>query len=214
MRRIVTVAVACLSIAVGAPVVWLIMRPPSDVGVDLLGPPPAVRSTADRSPQPMSASPSDPSAPRGNATRPVRITIAALGVDARVRSVGVDRDGSMIIPRLASEVGWYEFGPAPGDSAGNAVIAGHVDARSQGRGAFFRLGAIDVGDQVVVTTGSGDVLSFQVIGRQDYAKVRLPTERVFRREGPPTLVLVTCGGPFNRELSSYRDNIVVIAERS
>jgi hypothetical protein len=50
-----------------------------------------------------------------------------------------------------------------------------------------------------------------VVGRQSFVKRRLPTERLFARDGPPQLVLITCGGPFDRRLSRYRDNLVVLA---
>ena len=32
-----------------------------------------------------------------------------------------------------------------------------------------------------------------------------------RNPGPARLVLITCGGPFVPALSSYRDNLVVVA---
>ena len=35
---------------------------------------------------------------------------------------------------------------------------------------------------------------------------------VFSKEGEPTLVLITCGGSFNRGLNSYDDNVVVYAD--
>jgi hypothetical protein len=40
----------------------------------------------------------------------------------------------------------------------------------------------------------------------------LPLDRLFAREGPPRLTLITCGGPFLAEFGSYRDNVVVVAE--
>ena len=45
----------------------------------------------------------------------------------------------MAIPREVRQVGWYRYGPAPGDPAGAAVIAGHVDTEQQGAGALFPL---------------------------------------------------------------------------
>ena len=36
-------------------------------------------------------------------------------------------------------------------------------------------------------------------------------EDLFARDGTPRLVLITCGGNFNRALDSYDDNVVVIA---
>jgi hypothetical protein len=45
---------------------------------------------------------------------------------------------------------------------------------------------------------------------RSYRKSALPT-RVWSRKGRPRLVLVTCGGPFNRATGHYRNNIVVTA---
>lgn len=35
-----------------------------------------------------------------------------------------------------------------------------------------------------------------------------------RRDGPARLVLVTCGGEYLPDAAGYRDNVVVVAERS
>ena len=40
----------------------------------------------------------------------------------------------------------------------------------------------------------------------------LPVDRIFARDVPHRLTVVTCGGPFQPALSSYRDNVVVVAE--
>jgi sortase (surface protein transpeptidase) len=117
----------------------------------------------------------------------------------------------MVIPREVDAVGWYRFGPAPGDPAGAAVVAGHVDSKDQGPGALLPLREARVGDRVTVTTADGDTLAYHIVGKETIVKKRLPTERLFARDGSPRLVLITCGGPFVPELSSYRDNLVVVA---
>jgi hypothetical protein len=35
---------------------------------------------------------------------------------------------------------------------------------------------------------------------------------VFRRDGPPRLALVSCGGAFDERTGNYADNIVVLAQ--
>jgi len=142
---------------------------------------------------------------------PIRLQIPAVGVDAAVLPVGVDRHGVMVVPREVRQVGWYRFGPAPGDAAGAAVIAGHVDTRDQGPGALFALRSVGVGDTVRVGLQGGSTLTYRVVGKQTIIKQRLPVEQLFARDGDPRLVLITCGGPFLPELSSYRDNLVVVA---
>ena len=107
-------------------------------------------------------------------------------------------------------MGWYRFGPAPGDPTGAAVIAGHVDTERQGAGALFRLRYVDVGERITVSAAGRD-LEYRVVGKQTIVKQRLPVKQLFARDGAPRLVLITCGGPFVPELSSYRDNLVVVA---
>ena len=53
------------------------------------------------------------------------------------------------VDRDVDEVGWYRYGPTPGDN-GSAVLSAHVDSRSQGPGVFFRLGTLTPGDFVEV----------------------------------------------------------------
>jgi hypothetical protein len=150
--------------------------------------------------------------PRGPiVTVPVPDTIAlpTLGVQAPVVPVALEDDGSMEIPEDVSTVGWFSPGVRPGED-GSAVISGHVDSRVQGRGAFFELGRLDVGDEVVVGGGSGE-RRFEVVARRRYGKAELPIDELFTRAGPPRLVLITCGGAFDPATRSYEENVVVVA---
>jgi sortase (surface protein transpeptidase) len=144
---------------------------------------------------------------------PVRLRIPSIGVDAPVVAVDVEPDGEMEVPDDVRDAGWYRHGPAPGEP-GAAVIAGHVDSREQGRGAFFDLRRLDVGAQVKVTDADGNVQRFDVVARRTYDKAGLPADALFTREGRPQLVLITCGGDFDREARSYRDNVVIYAQPS
>jgi sortase (surface protein transpeptidase) len=145
------------------------------------------------------------------APAPTRLTVPALGVDAAVDAVGVDPDGQMTIPAEVDRVGWYRFGPVPGGS-GSAVIAGHVDSREQGLGAMAPLRDAAVGDEIVVSDATGTASRWRVVSRELISTQVLPLDRLFSRDGPPRLTLITCGGPFLPEFRSYRDNVVVVAE--
>lgn len=141
---------------------------------------------------------------------PRSITIPAIGVASAVVPVGLEPDGSMEIPHDVHEVGWYEpLGVRPGDP-GTAVLAGHVDDRDQGRGAFFDLRELDVGDEVIVAAGDTEQ-RWRVDSRTTYAKDALPIDALFVTQGAPRLVLITCGGSFDPGQRSYTDNIVVEA---
>jgi sortase (surface protein transpeptidase) len=153
------------------------------------------------------ATASDPA----DAAPPARIRLPSLGVDTAVVAVGVDARGEMAVPEDVRETGWYRFGPAPGSAAGSSVVSGHVDDEVQGRGAFYRLVDLAVGDPVVVTTAAGADLTFRVSAVRRIPKSALPVDELFARDGPPHLTLVTCGGVFDRAQGSYRDNVVVTA---
>jgi len=143
---------------------------------------------------------------------PARLRVPALGVDAPVDPVGVSARGDLVIPDAVDRVGWYRFGPAPGAPAGSVLVAGHVDSARQGPGALFDLRSAAVGTRIDLVTESGRTFRYRVTGRETIAKTRLPVERLFDRAGAPRLVLVTCGGPFDRTTRSYRDNLVVAAD--
>lgn len=141
---------------------------------------------------------------------PAQLAIPALDVEAPVGAVGVADDGTMAVPDDVDEVGWYRHGPAPGEP-GAAVLAGHVDAREQGPGVFFALRELALGAEVVMTDAEGRAQRFEVVARRSHHKAELPTDQLFTRTGPPGLVLVTCGGDFDRGTGSYRANVVVHA---
>jgi sortase (surface protein transpeptidase) len=141
----------------------------------------------------------------------VRLVVPALDVDAPIRPMGVRDDGQMALPEDVDRVGWYRFGPRPGD-AGSAVLAGHVDDDEQGLGALAPLRTAEPGDEIQVTDRDGASTRWRVVSREVITKQALPLDRLFRRDGPPRLTLITCGGPFLPEFGSYRDNVVVVAE--
>ena len=106
-------------------------------------------------------------------------------------------------------LGWYEYGPAPGE-AGSSVIAGHVDHDGR-RGAFFGLSRLDPGAVVTIDYQDGSSRAWRVVARRQYLKSELPVDLLFARTGAPTLTLVTCGGLYDASKRSYRDNVVVFA---
>lgn len=209
MRPAAAGAVLGLALAIGVPTAWSLTRPPAAVGASVERALPAPAS-------PTAEGPAVPTrdaapAPVADAPAPVRLQVPALGVDTAVEPVGVAQDGQMAIPDDVARVGWYRFGPAPGEN-GSAVIAGHVDDREQGLGVLAPLREAAVGQEVTVTAADGTTTRWRVVSRELISKQVLPVDRLFSRAGPPRLTLITCGGPFLPELGSYRDNVVVIAE--
>ena len=140
---------------------------------------------------------------------PLRVRVPALGLDADVRPVGVGGDRQMRLPDDPRVLGWYRFGPSPGDD-GSVVLAGHVDSRRFGVGPLVALQSVDVGTLVQVVTRTGRVRSYRVDSIERFDQQALPAA-VFARTGPERLRLVTCTGPYLPEAGGYQQNLVVTA---
>ncbi|MEU8265614.1 class F sortase [Sphaerisporangium sp. NPDC049002] len=145
---------------------------------------------------------------------PTRIRIPGIGVDAPLRSVGVEKNGEIEVPPLSRPklAGWYRLGPAPGEM-GPAVILGHVNT-TRGPAVFSRLRELKRGDKITVVRADGSTARFTVDGAEQASKNRFPTKRVYGHVDSPSLRLITCGGVFNPRAHSYTDNIIVYATLS
>jgi hypothetical protein len=183
-------------------------------------PAPAVTTTTGARPAP---GPDAQAAPAKAVTRTVavapsevtgagRLHLPTLRVSAPVTEVRVRPDGALEVPADPSQVGWWADGAAPGGGRGSVVIDGHVDSARYGPGAFFRLDELEEGDAVEIVTAAGERSAYVVTARRQFPKDELPWAEVFRQDGPERLVLVTCGGDFDRTRRSYTDNVVVFAE--
>lgn len=144
-------------------------------------------------------------------TRPTRVRVSTLGIDAPVAAVGIDlAKGELRVPADIRRTGWWRDGAAPGDPAGAVLISGHVDSARAGAGVFFTLKNATSRDRVQVVTSDGRTRTYRVTPVRRMLKERLPTG-IWSLKGRARLVLVTCGGPFDRSTGRYRDNIVVTA---
>ena len=138
---------------------------------------------------------------------PVRVRIPALRVTSSLQRLGRQRDGTIAVPKPAGVAGWYKEGPRPGQP-GPAVILGHVDSRT-GPGVFFALADVPSGAVVHVDRADGSTVSFRVTRVDRVPKARFPTDLVYAPTLRPSLRLVTCGGSFDVDRRSYRDNVIV-----
>jgi hypothetical protein len=211
-RQIRLLRTVALLLAAGAVTVWL--RTPSgdvDTAVEPLPPAPAVLPPAANGPDAESEPAPEVAPPR---LAPLRVRVPAIDVDAPVVPVGILPGDVMEIPDDVDDLGWYDpdgLGVAPG-LAGTAVLAGHVDSRTQGRGALYDLRELAVGDLVEIALEDGSVQAWRVTDVIQYPKATLPYDEVFTWSGSPRLALITCGGEFDRTERSYLDNIVAYAE--
>ena len=67
-----------------------------------------------------------------------------------------------------------------------------------------------LGDDIGVVLSDGSTRAYVVTEVSRYPKTELPAE-VFARDGAEQLVLITCGGEFDRGAGSYEDNVIAYA---
>jgi hypothetical protein len=144
------------------------------------------------------------------ASPPIRVEIAAVGVSALVGPLGLNRDGTLEVPADFSRAGWYTGRPTPGE-AGPAIIVAHRASR-RGPGAFWKLPDVGPGQEIVVTRADGRRVRFTVDRVEQHRKAAFPTGAVYGPTPETALRLITCGGPFEPALGDhYRDNVIVFA---
>lgn len=174
-------------------------------------PAPAPVATSTATPAPTTSAPSVAAAAPVSASAPVRVSIAAIGLDEPLIDLGIADDGAMEVPVDYDQVGWFTGGGRPGGT-GPTVIAAHVDSPT-GPAVFQELNALVAGDLVEVEDAAGEPHVYRVTEAADYPKTAFPTARVFGATTRDELRLITCGGVFDRDSGHYVDNRVVYAER-
>lgn len=145
----------------------------------------------------------------GPVALPNAVEIPRLDVQSTLVDLDLDDDRALQAPTDPDVAGWYMRGPRPGQP-GPAVIAGHVDSYD-GPAVFWRLAELEAGDRIVVHLTDGREVAFTVdeVGR--WPKNDFPTNAVYRDADGPELRLITCGGTFDEDERSYRDNVIVFA---
>ena len=207
--------VALVGLVVSLIVVWPRLAPGTPDQQSEPGPPTPVASSppGPRSdPSEVGRSDAAPGAVQAAVvSRPVRVSLASVGIDSPVRAVGVAADGQLQIPADPRVMGWYRFGSAPGaESGGSVVIAGHLDSKRFGLGPLVRLRDTEVGDAIEVTLSNGATSTYTVVGVERFDRQGLP-DQLFSRQGPERLHVITCGGAYDADAGGYQQNLVVTA---
>ncbi|WP_318216540.1 class F sortase [Streptomyces sp. SCL15-6] len=142
---------------------------------------------------------------------PVRLRIAAIGVNAPMTRVGLDSAGALQPPPPGQPglAGWYGDGTAPG-SAGTAIATGHVDTPTGDPGVFYNLGALPKGATIEISRADRRTAVFAVRAVELHDKKNFPSKKVYGSSGRPELRLITCGGGYTKR-TGYLSNVVVYA---
>ncbi len=144
-------------------------------------------------------------------SEPTELSIPKLNLKTGFETpLGLQADNSIEIPKGYTDVGWYKFGPTPGE-VGPAVILGHVDSY-EGPAVFFSLGQLEVGDDIFVTRADASIAHFKVSEMERNLQSAFPTAKVYGDINHAGLRLVTCSGSFDKGQQRYSHNLVVYAK--
>jgi LPXTG-site transpeptidase (sortase) family protein len=159
-----------------------------------------------------SAPPPPPSQiPQSTVGLPKQITIPKINVNANFQYVGTTEDGQMDVPSNGTDVAWYEYGARPGEE-GNSVIAGHLDTYTSRTAVFTNLKKLVNGDDIYVTDENGKKYHFQVTKNIFYSNATAPVKEIFGPASKSHLILITCGGAWDRKAGTYSQREVVYAD--
>lgn len=162
------------------------------------GPPPAPGTATATTPEVQAVS------------RPARIRIPSLQVDANIIDLGLQANGEMQVPPDAKDAGWYTKSPIPGQT-GPAVIAAHVNWKGVD-GPFAHIDQLKADDQVVIVHDNGAIDTFAVMKVETVPKDDYPADTVYADTPGPELRLITCGGTFDADAHSYTSNVIAFAK--
>ncbi|MEV8553734.1 class F sortase [Streptomyces glaucescens] len=144
-------------------------------------------------------------------SKPVRLLIPKISVDAPFTELGIGPKGQLEAPPAhdVNLVGWHADGPSPGE-AGTSVIAGHVDTVTS-PAVFVNLGELRKGDVFHVERADRRRASFVVDSVETFDKDHFPDDRVYADTPDAQVRLITCAGDYDRTVKDYTDNLVVFA---
>ena len=147
------------------------------------------------------------------AREPMTLRIPDLGIESNVVRTGMDVSRSIVVPEDVLITGWFDGSRRLDASRGSTVIVGHRDSATQGSGALHAIEELPTGASITVQGRDGTPYAYTVQSVELIGKDDLPSQapRVFTRDGPARLVLITCGGAFDQSARSYLSNVVLIA---
>ena len=141
---------------------------------------------------------------------PRYIRIPSIGVEARVRRLGVDSKGAIGSPNNIFDAGWYDGSVRPGERDGASVIIGHV-AGAKEHGLFWSLASIGVGSTVEVEKGNGEIITYKVTKIEKLPGNNLDMSSYLKPDtaGRNDLKLITAAGKFEDIGTGYTGRVVV-----
>lgn len=154
-----------------------------------------------------------PDSTQPDVVHPTSITIPFLDVRADVIPVGISDNAEMEVPADIRDVGWYLPTAPLSLTSGSTVLVGHRDGKNDPNGVFRHLDDLDPGHRVFITDSQGTTREFRVrsVTSVTDADFTRKAPQLFVSDGPPRVILLTCGGAYVRDKGGYQSTIVVIA---
>ena len=141
---------------------------------------------------------------------PERISVPAIALDAAFTDpLGLNDNGTIMVPSVFDKAGWYKYSPLPGER-GPAVVLGHINSKS-GQAVFYDLRALQPGDIIDISLSNGSTTSFVVERATYFAQDTFPAAEVYGDIDHAGLRLISCSGSFNPLTKKYSHNLVVFA---
>jgi sortase (surface protein transpeptidase) len=139
---------------------------------------------------------------------PLTLRIPSIHVSAEFETpLGLSPEGAVEVPVAYDTVGWYKYGPTPGE-IGPAVIFGHVDT-VEGPAVLYSLGQVHEGDEVIIEREDGSTVIFEI---QDFERVKqceFPNDKVYGNLPYAGIRIITCSGVFDKKSQNYSHNLIV-----
>jgi len=142
---------------------------------------------------------------------PTKVYIPKMGITAEIESVGLALDGRMDVTKDVYNVGWYMYGPKPGQ-VGSAVMTGHFDTPTGAPSVFYNLYKLKPGDEFSVQDDLGTVRQFVVEKSVIHPDDNFPIDEVFSQNDAARLNLITCMGTFDKATKTYSHRLVVYSK--
>lgn len=147
-----------------------------------------------------------------SADQPRRILLPTIVAEGIIQKVALTADHAIAVPSNVNFAGWYTESAKPGEQ-GLSIIDGHVSGRYTD-GVFKNIHKLRAGDNFSVEYGDLRLVNFEVIEVKSLPESESLSYLLEKRQAiDGQLNLITCGGKFNKQTSTFADRVIVVAKR-
>ena len=143
---------------------------------------------------------------------PRYLRVPSLGIDARIRRLGIDSKGQVGTPNNIFDSGWYDGSSKPGEKEGSSIIVGHVSGPST-HGVFWDIDSIAINAVIEIEKGNGEILKYKVSRIDRTVSSDIDLNHYLKPDyGMKTdLKLITSSGKYDKVDAQYAGRTIVIA---